>query len=79
VSVYGTRHSLNEQAKASLFEAFARSTDMMGVFESTWEGRVGLESEVAQLRRGDLDALSALLAPWLSLSGNTALVPSVRW
>src|ERR1700731_3010786 len=34
---------------------------MMGVFESTWEGRVGLESEVAQLRRGDLDALSALL------------------
>ena len=62
VSVYGTRHSLNEQAKASLFGAFDRSTDMMGVFESTWEGRVGLESEVAQLRRGDLDALSALLA-----------------
>jgi RNA polymerase sigma-70 factor (ECF subfamily) len=62
VSVCGTRYSLNEQAKASLFGVFDRSTDMMGVFESTWEGRVGLESEVAQLRRGDLDALSALLA-----------------
>ena len=46
----------------SLFSGFARNTDMMGAFEITWEGRVGLESEVAQLRRGDLDALSALLA-----------------
>jgi RNA polymerase sigma-70 factor (ECF subfamily) len=28
----------------------------------SWEGPVGLEAEVAQLRRGDLDALAALLA-----------------
>lgn len=34
---------------------------MMGGFEVTWEGRVGLDSEVAQLRRGDMDALAALL------------------
>ena len=27
-----------------------------------WEGALGLDSEVAQLRRGDLDALAALLA-----------------
>jgi RNA polymerase sigma-70 factor, ECF subfamily len=27
-----------------------------------WEGRVGLDSEVARLRRGDLDALSVLIA-----------------
>ena len=27
----------------------------------TWETRVGVESEIAQLRRGDLNALSALL------------------
>ena len=26
-----------------------------------WEGRVALDSDVAQLRRGDLDALSTLL------------------
>jgi RNA polymerase sigma-70 factor, ECF subfamily len=35
---------------------------MVGGLEITWEGCVGLENEVAQLRRGDLDALSALLA-----------------
>src|SRR5271156_2294781 len=34
---------------------------MIGSAAIYWEGRVGLESEVAQLRRGDLDALSALL------------------
>jgi len=28
----------------------------------TWEGPLGLDAEVAQLRRGDLDALAALLA-----------------
>lgn len=28
----------------------------------TWEGPVGLDAEVSQLRRGDLDALPALLA-----------------
>lgn len=27
-----------------------------------WEGRVGLEADVAQLRRGDLDALSTLVS-----------------
>src|ERR1035437_9331750 len=35
---------------------------MIGSAAIYWEGRVGLESEIAQLRRGDLDALSALLA-----------------
>ena len=35
--------------------------DMIGGAAILWEGRVGLESEVAQLQRGDLDALSALL------------------
>src|SRR6202046_4422876 len=34
---------------------------MIGSAAICWEGRVGLEREVAQLRRGDLDALSALL------------------
>jgi RNA polymerase sigma-70 factor (ECF subfamily) len=34
---------------------------MMGSDEIVWEGRVGLENEVARLRRGDLDALSALV------------------
>jgi hypothetical protein len=45
----------------SLFQDLIRSTDMIGSAAIYWEGRVGLESEVAQLRRGDLDALSALL------------------
>jgi RNA polymerase sigma-70 factor (ECF subfamily) len=36
--------------------------DMIGSASILWEGPVGLESEVAQLQRGDLDALSALLA-----------------
>jgi RNA polymerase sigma-70 factor, ECF subfamily len=44
-----------------LFLRFGRNTDMMSGLEIMWEERVGLESEVAQLRRGDLDALSALL------------------
>ncbi|HKV04005.1 MAG TPA: sigma-70 family RNA polymerase sigma factor [Candidatus Acidoferrales bacterium] len=34
---------------------------MMGTATISWEGRVGLESDVARLRRGDLDALSALI------------------
>jgi RNA polymerase sigma-70 factor, ECF subfamily len=34
---------------------------MIGSLSIAWEGRVGLESEVAQLRRGDLNALSAIL------------------
>jgi RNA polymerase sigma-70 factor, ECF subfamily len=37
---------------------------MIGATAATWEGRVGLESEVARLRRGDLDALSVLLAQY---------------
>jgi RNA polymerase sigma-70 factor (ECF subfamily) len=48
----------------SLFRGVGRSTDMMGSAAITWEGRVGLESEVARLRRGDLDALSALIAQY---------------
>jgi RNA polymerase sigma-70 factor (ECF subfamily) len=35
--------------------------DMIGSAAISWEGRVGLDSDVSQLRRGDLDALSALL------------------
>jgi RNA polymerase sigma-70 factor, ECF subfamily len=35
---------------------------MMGAAAMPWEGLVGLEAEVAQLRRGDLDALSSLIA-----------------
>jgi RNA polymerase sigma-70 factor (ECF subfamily) len=38
-----------------------RSTDMMGTAAIMCEGRVGVESEVARLRRGDLDALSGLI------------------
>jgi RNA polymerase sigma-70 factor (ECF subfamily) len=34
---------------------------MMGTATILWEGRVGPESDVARLRRGDLDALSALI------------------
>jgi RNA polymerase sigma-70 factor (ECF subfamily) len=50
-------------AALSLFARVTRSTDMMGSVAMAWEGGlVGLESEVAQLRRGDLDALSALIA-----------------
>ena len=61
----------------SLFEVLARSMDMIGGIASFrlnmhsisglgdpaayWEGQVALESDVAQLRGGDLDALSALL------------------
>jgi RNA polymerase sigma-70 factor, ECF subfamily len=35
---------------------------MMGGISNVWEGRVALDSDVARLRRGDLDALSALIA-----------------
>jgi RNA polymerase sigma-70 factor, ECF subfamily len=61
----------------SLFRVLARSKDMrsgiasfrlnmhsisgLGDPAAYWEGRVALESDVAQLRGGDLDALSALL------------------
>src|SRR5580658_7134455 len=46
----------------SLFPGLVRSMDMIASAAIAWEGRVGLESEVAQLQRGDLDALGALLA-----------------
>ena len=45
----------------SLFPGLIRSMDMIGQLLMTWEASVGLESEVAQLRRGDPNALSALL------------------
>jgi hypothetical protein len=32
----------------------------------TWKASVGVESEIAQLRRGDLKALSALLMRYLN-------------
>jgi RNA polymerase sigma-70 factor, ECF subfamily len=35
---------------------------MMNAATIAWEGHVGLDSEVARLRRGDLEALSALVA-----------------
>jgi RNA polymerase sigma-70 factor, ECF subfamily len=58
----------------SLFRGVARIANMIGgaitgsgaggtwMACSTWEGRVGVESEVARLKRGDLDALSELIA-----------------
>jgi hypothetical protein len=56
----------------SLFPAATRITDMMlgaAIFGGShnnsataiWEAGVGLDTEIAQLRRGDLDALSTLL------------------
>jgi RNA polymerase sigma-70 factor, ECF subfamily len=36
--------------------------DMIGAAVMGWEGQVGLDADVAQLRRGDLDALSGLIA-----------------
>jgi RNA polymerase sigma-70 factor (ECF subfamily) len=35
---------------------------MIGTAAMQWEGHVGLEADVAQLRRGDLDALSTLVS-----------------
>lgn len=46
----------------SLFQGLYRITDMMGTAALQWEGGVGLEADVAQLRRGDLDALSTLVS-----------------
>jgi RNA polymerase sigma-70 factor (ECF subfamily) len=61
------------QTQVSLFPRLGRITVMMlgaAIFGGTngnsataiWEAGVGVESEIAQLRRGDLDALSSLLA-----------------
>lgn len=36
--------------------------DMIGIAAIPWEARVGPENEVARLRRGDMDALSALIS-----------------
>jgi len=36
--------------------------DMIGGAAAVWEGHVGLDSDVARLRRGDVDALSALIS-----------------
>jgi RNA polymerase sigma-70 factor (ECF subfamily) len=52
--------------KLSLFQGAVRSIDMsgmdmIGAAVMGWEVPVGLEADVAQLRRGDLDALSALI------------------
>jgi RNA polymerase sigma-70 factor (ECF subfamily) len=52
--------------KLSLFQDAVRSIDMsgmdmIGAAVMGWEVPVGLEADVAQLRRGDLDALSALI------------------
>src|SRR6201988_1472446 len=46
----------------SLFQVLCRITDMIGTAALRWEGGVGLEADVAQLRRGDLDALSTLVS-----------------
>jgi hypothetical protein len=45
----------------NLFSGLIRNTDMIGSLHMTWETSAGVESEIAQLRRGDLNALSALL------------------
>ena len=43
------------------FGASIRITDMVGAVASLWEGRVQFEGALEQLRRGDLNALSALI------------------
>jgi RNA polymerase sigma-70 factor (ECF subfamily) len=45
----------------SLFRWLDRSIDMMGGAAMSWESGVAVEIDVAQLRRGDLDALSTLV------------------
>jgi hypothetical protein len=45
----------------SLFSGLIRTTDMIGSSHMMWETSVGVESEIAQLRRGGLNALSAQL------------------
>ena len=61
--IYNTlTHSSGRAAGVSLFRVRSRITDMMGTAALRWEGGVGLEADVAQLRRGDLDALSTLVS-----------------
>src|ERR1700733_8039727 len=57
---------MNMTAAATLYGAMIRgiagaSAGRDGSAAGYWEGRVALDSDVAQLRRGDLDALSTLL------------------
>jgi RNA polymerase sigma-70 factor, ECF subfamily len=57
---------MNMTAAATLYGAMIRgiagaSAGRDGAAATYWEGRVALDSDVAQLRRGDLDALSTLL------------------
>ena len=44
-----------------LFTGLLRSMDMTGSVASVWEGRLGIDAAVLQLRRGDPDALATLM------------------
>jgi RNA polymerase sigma-70 factor, ECF subfamily len=44
------------------FSCLIRITDMIGTAAIPWEGRVAVDSDVARLRRGDLDALAELIS-----------------
>ena len=55
---------MNMTGSATVYGAMIRGITGAGredAATSYWEGRVALDSDVAQLRRGDLDALSTLL------------------
>ena len=45
-----------------LFARLVRNTHMVGSIATVWEGRLGIDAAVLQLRRGDPDALGALMA-----------------
>src|SRR5271155_3324626 len=45
-----------------LFAGPARSIHMTGSIAAIWEGRLGVDAAVLQLRRGDPDALATLMA-----------------
>jgi RNA polymerase sigma-70 factor, ECF subfamily len=45
-----------------LFAGPARSIHMTGSIANVWEGRLGVDAAVLQLRRGDPDALATLMA-----------------
>ena len=48
-----TSVAISSPFNLSLFPGLIRSTDMIGHLFMTWEASVGVESEVAQLRRGE--------------------------
>jgi RNA polymerase sigma-70 factor (ECF subfamily) len=52
---------LHPRGEMSPFRAFDRITLMIGGATMSWESGFTVDSDVAQLRRGDLDALSALV------------------